>query len=110
VYVLKNRVIVHSDQISGYYSEPESSSPFSDFIALNAGDTIDFTVGAVTGQGLAYDGGFHLVQFDATFSTDGYCGGGAGFEYFTADFDRDCDVDMDDFVFFASHWLAGSNP
>ncbi len=107
VYVLVNRTVVHSDQISGYYSEPASSSLFSGLLTLAAGDTVDFCVGAVTGQGLAYDGGFHIVQFDAAISTTAFCGG-SDLEYLPGDINTDCVVDLDDFVIFASQWL-GSN-
>ena len=105
VYVLVNRTVVHSDQISGYYSEPDSSSLFSDLLALAAGDTVDFCVGAVTGQGLAYNGGFHIVQFDAAISAPAFCGG-PGFEYLPGDINTDCVVDLNDFVLFASQWLG----
>ncbi|OQA02179.1 MAG: CotH protein [Planctomycetes bacterium ADurb.Bin412] len=104
VYVLVNRALVHSDQIIGYYSEPDSSSLFSDLLVLDAGDTVDFCVGTVIVPGQSYEG-YHLVQFDAVISTTAFCGG-PGFEYLPGDINTDCVVDLDDFVLFATQWLG----
>jgi hypothetical protein len=65
VFVLVNGAIVHEDTVTGFKSGPENFSTFLGSFALATGETIDFAVGAIAGQGSS-NGGWQQVGFECT--------------------------------------------
>ncbi|MDX9818088.1 MAG: lamin tail domain-containing protein, partial [Desulfococcus multivorans] len=106
VYVLVNHTIVYSDRISGPPGGSDSRSEYITTLTLSTGDTVDFVLNNIPGQG-GWDGGFHIINFNVTITTSAFCGG-PDFEYLPGDLNTDCVVDMDDFVMFASQWLGAN--
>ncbi|MDO8301694.1 MAG: glycoside hydrolase family 36 N-terminal domain-containing protein, partial [Sedimentisphaerales bacterium] len=107
VFVRVGNSEVLNTTVTGYQSGPENYANYAGTLSLSAGQMITFGAYALTGQGLAFDGGLHQVGVQAVISGPPVllaCGG-TDYEYSAADLNRDCKVDLSDLDIFVGNWL-----
>lgn len=94
----------HTHVLASQYSAGYSILPFEFEMTVAAGDTIDMCIGKGTGWGS------NMAKFEETISYPDLVTCADQNVYLPFDFNKDCYVNLGDFVIFAGEWLTCNDP